>query len=370
MNKWIIFLTALIITGFINCKPNTDENVNPNNSFRLDEYQSNWQKRIINNRPNSNLPGTLIGMFARINTAILMQDNDSIIIYTNRYLLSENCFFYLSQDKGLSWSQHGSFNGILIDAEQINSDTSYVLRDYLGSIEFGKSYNQGLSWSWTSIPGNPYSICFNNADSGYALGDNGIYRSSNAGSSWSNVNSDSLSCIFSLNDTCLLGISNYEILKSSDRGESWTVKHTAGFMQTSISQSAEGVLYAGGYSGSILHSFDNGESWVQCFQLGQIYTGVQNAVLHKINMIDSLNGFAVLSLAPYVNTGVHFEYNIGIILRTPDAGETWSVNYRSEFIKYMDIAVTSGPVIMTFGIQEEDNVIQGIYVTRTQTLGN
>lgn len=359
------FFLALLLA----CHPEDDTDA-PDNTFRLDEYQSNWQKRKIDDRPVSDLSGALPGMYSQIETKVLMQRNDSIILYSNRFMYTETCFIYSSFDRGLTWNHSSSVNGIILDATYIGGDTVYALRSYLGSTNFGTSYDAGFTWTWSNIPSNPTKLNFANANTGLAIATDGVYLSESGGAPWNKVNNDTLSFVIAINDSTFLGLKGNEILKSTDKGNNWNSVHSAGFELINLYRSPQNVLYAGGYSGSVFRSLDHGDTWTQTFQLGQLYTGIQVAGIHSFCMVDSLNGFAAISFDYYVNMGSYYDKCLGIILRTPDAGETWTANYFTEIVHYTDNVAVSGPVVMVFGTQEEDNVWSGIYTTRTQTLGN
>lgn len=367
----ILKISALLILSlFWACNPEDDVNNEPNNTFRLDEYQSNWQKRKIDDRPLSDLPGALPGMYSQIVTKVLLTKGDTIIVYSNRNLSNESCFLYSSYDKGMSWNHLCSMNGKIKDAAYIGGDTVYVLREYLNTTEFGKSYDAGLTWIWANIPSDPYAIAFANSETGLAIAADGVYKSTSGGAPWTKVSSDLLNTIMAINDSTYIGLTGSEIMKTSDEGNSWTSVHSAGFELVSLYMSPHNVLYAGGFSGSVFRSFDEGSTWVQIFQLGQIMTGIQYAGIESFCMVDSLNGFAAISFTYPVDLGSNYDNCVGIILRTPDAGENWMVNYYSEIVHYTDIIAQSGPVVTCFGTQKEDNVWSGIYSTRTQTLGN
>ena len=351
------------------CNPDDDTD-EPANTYRLDEYQSNWQKRKIADRPEWNVSGALPGQYTPVQSSFMYESNNTVVIYTNRYLYSPNSFIYTSNNFGQTWYQNSSINGTFIHTCQIGTDTVYALRSYLGSNEFGKSFNAGQNWNWSSIPSDPFFLSFANANKGISLCSDGIYSTVNGGSSWTKISSDSLVFAYALSETDFLGISGHDIYKSTDGGSSWTVTYNSGYELKTIYRSNEGVLYAGGLSGSVIRSFTNGDSWTQIFQLGQAYTGVQLAELNNFCMVDSLNGFATITFEYLTNMGSYYDNTIGLILRTPDAGETWTINYYSEIIQYNGVISVSGPTVLALGKQAEDNIWQGIYLTLTQTLGN
>ncbi len=366
----ILKISALIMLSLLwACNPDDDTD-EPSDSYRLDEYQSNWQKRKIADRPNWDVSGALPGQFTPVQSSFMYESNNKIVMYSNRYLYSPNSFIYTSTNYGLAWYQNSSINGTFINTCQIGEDTVYALRSYLGGTEFGKSVNAGQNWTWLAIPSDPYLISFANANKGISLCTDGIYSTLNGGSSWTKISSDTLSYAYALNETDFIGITGNEIHKSSDGGSSWTLKYTSGFELKTIYQSNEGVLYVGGYSGSVIRSFTNGDIWTQIFQLGQSYTGVQLAQLTDFCMVDSLNGFATVTFEYLTDMGSPYDNTIGLILRTPDAGETWTINYYSEIIQYNGIISVSGPIVLALGKQAEDNIWSGIYLTLTQTLGN
>ena len=117
-------------------------------------------------------------------------------------------------------------------------------------------------------------------------------------------------------------------------------------------------------------STDNGNSWTQKFILTNIYPYAGLAQTQAVHFLDANNGFAAIACPTVVNCGDSFDAMTGCILRTLDGGQTWTVNYRSEFIRYSRLLSAAGPNVMALGAQYRDNYVSGIYLTLTTTLGN
>jgi hypothetical protein len=137
------------------------------------------------------------------------------------------------------------------------------------------SQNSGATWSATGIAGINSLAAYKNANGGYdlfaATGTKGIYRSTDNGSNWTQVNSgltDSTIRVVAKSGSLLFaGTVNAGALRSGDNGSTWTPVnsgltsvHVMSFAVDSFSTGGTVRLYAGTTSGVFL-STDSGRSW-------------------------------------------------------------------------------------------------------------
>ncbi len=363
----LLILILMASIAIVACNP--DDPLGPTTNVRLDENQSNWSKRFILQRPYSNLPSSLNGMFAKAEIKILYNSGDTVTLGVNLHQNTPYSVIVSSYNSGMSWLQSSSINGMFLSHIQ-DGEMCYGLRYYLGETQWGDGYQYGRNWDWHNIAGNPDKLHQISGDTILAYGSDGIRRTIDGGTTWTIASTSVSACIANYNDSTLIGIFGNDIMLSSNQGSSWTLLSTVANNPQTILQSPNGDWLLGCSSGSMLRSTDSGLNWSQVFLLTQLYSNAISASIKKIHFLDSQNGFAVLSCSPAVNCGDAFDAMTGCILRTSDAGNTWGLNYRTEFISYTDLTSSNGPHVIATGIQAEDNVLTGVYITLTTSLGN
>lgn len=366
--KKIFFLSFLALTllSVTSCKDNDDL---PSNEFELNEAQSNWSKRLLIQRPYSNLPQALLGEYCEVKTGFLYVKGDTITAYASLKLSTEYTYVFTSKNAGLTWTMQSSQNGYFLSTTQLG-EKSYALRNNLSNVEFGSGQQYGGSWSWSNMAGNPDKIRVLNEDTLYAFGSDGIRVSQNGGLNWIINSTFNATDIQNYDENSLIGIFGNEIRVSDDLGSNWTLLSTVSQTLYCLYKNPDGNWFAGGKNGCLLKSTDNGNSWTQKFILTNIYPYSGPAQTQAVHFLDANNGFAAIACPTVVNCGDSFDAMTGCILRTLDGGETWTVNYRTEFIRYSNLLSAEGPNVMALGAQYRDNYISGIYVTLTTTLGN
>jgi len=166
--------------------------------------------------------------------------------------------------------------------------------------------------------GNINSIHFVNADTGFAVGAQGlIIKTTNGGKSWQTLNSNtskSLNDIYFLNDTLGFVVGGQSgqygiILKTTNAGITWT-SYTLGTTHTLhavyFTNTTTGYAVGGNSVQNyiIMKTTNGGNTWTT------IKTG-SNSILRDIVFINETTGYAV-------------GYN-GLILKTTNAGTSWDV---------------------------------------------
>ncbi len=359
----LIALNALFI---ISCR---DHDNLPNNQIEINEGQKNWRKLMLIQRPYSNIPQSMQGEFCEVSSGFLYVKGDTVTVYASLRLNFEYTYVITSKNGGLNWSVQNPQNGFILSSVQLG-EKSYALRKYLNNVEFGSGQQYGGAWTWTNIAGKPANIRALNKDTLYAFGTDGIRVSENGGLNWTLKSSLVAIDIQNYSNNGLIGIFGNEIRISNDLGSNWTLLSTINQQLYCLYKSPNNYWFAGGKNGSVFMSADNGNTWAQKFILTNIYPYTGSAQTQDFHFVDANNGFAALACPIVANCGDKFDQMTGCILRTLDGGETWTVNYRTEFIRYNRLNSASGPNMMALGEQYRDNFISGIYVTLTTTLGN
>lgn len=365
--KNIAFLSILILSVILATSCRDDDT--PENVFELNEGQSNWNKRLLIQRPYSNVSGALSGEYCETNTGFLYVKGDTVTAYASLRLIPEYTYVFTSKNAGSTWIMENSQDGFIVSAAQIG-EKSYALKQNSSGIYFGSGQQYGGSWTWTSMAGNAKNIRIMNADTLYAFGTDGIRVSENSGASWILKSTLNATDIQNYDENSMIGIFGSDIRVSDDLGANWTTISTVTQTLYSLYKNPGGDWFAGGKNGCILKSTDNGISWTQKFILTQIYTYSGPSQTLGFVFADATNGFAAISCPTAVNCGDDFDQMTGCLIRTLDGGETWTVNYRTEFIRYARLAIAEGPNVMALGAQYRDNFVSGIYVTLTTTFGD
>lgn len=184
-----------------------------------------------------------------------------------------------------------------------------------------KTTDAGTNWTTLSTGIGQFSrissIFFPDATTGYAVVSQKVYKTVNAGATWSItglLSSNSfMSCYFTSASTGYVvgGVTgagcNGEVKKTSDGGVTWTsvlVSDCSSFNSVFFTDASTG--YVAGTGGRIKKTTDAGSTWTY------LTTGV-NYDLEDIYFVDANTGFAVGST--------------GTFLKTTNAGASWTYSY-------------------------------------------
>ncbi|MCC6461686.1 MAG: hypothetical protein IT260_14520, partial [Saprospiraceae bacterium] len=186
-----------------------------------------------------------------------------------------------------------------------------------------KTTNGGLTWNaQTSGTGdNFYAVCFTDASTGVAVGDNSLLaRTTDGGASWSLLPSPVFAdwravWFLDANTGFVTGGwsgSMANILKTTDGGATWTdispsASPASDEVVYSIFFTDANTGYACNYNGQILKTLDGGNTWSA--------ESVSNNHLFGLYFTDAQHGYCV---------GGDQDLNTSVILKTTDAGATWT----------------------------------------------
>ncbi len=231
------------------------------------------------------------------------------------------------------WNDHGyapRFRNV--NANYIFSNGTIIaaggnpVNDSISSIFFSNDSAQSWNLVIDAVKAELHDLHFPTHTIGYVVGDAGtIYKSTDGGQNFNAISTTgpilkrNLHAVwFASSDTGIavggLQDSLQSIFRTTDGGQSWsTIRDQAGAMLRSICFTDGNTAYAAGDQGSMLKSSDGGLNWSSL----SLPTAITNRQLHDLHFIDSQTGLVV--------GGHPTKDSIETIIRTSDAGNTWSI---------------------------------------------
>lgn len=195
----------------------------------------------------------------------------------------------------------------------VNADIGYMS----GNGIMLKTTNGGTNWLVISNSFGGTSLCFTDANTGYAA-DGTIYKTTDGGITWSNLNLSSLIAVtFADANTGYAVGYNSLILKTTDAGSNWEYQFVSIYENKFNSVIFRGPNFgfiAGGkmsepYSGVIYKTVNGGDSWYP------VYPNSADIDFRSISFPSKDTG--------YVVGGYEFGSS-GVIYKTINTGETWN----------------------------------------------
>jgi hypothetical protein len=197
----------------------------------------------------------------------------------------------------------------------------------LGSSTFAQNF-------WQKVAELNYpvrSFAFDNSGNIYAgtVGA-GVYRSSNNGDNWVQMNNglndlNVFSIVCNSSGMVFAGTSSHGVFKSTDNGNTWNNTSLNTGTVYSLASNSSGYIFAGSNNG-IYRSFDNGLNWIQSLDSLVVY-----------NIVSKDNG--------YVIALTNLQYKV---FRSPDNGVTWGFKEQSFNFNYFGLA-SNGVIFATTG---------------------
>lgn len=263
---------------------------------------------------------TPIGPEGGLVPTLAIDPNNSNVLYAG----TRSDGVYQTTDSGTSWQLIGRMALPASDAAIV------VAADAQSSVyvsSFGdifKSTDQGTTWTDVTgaLPSGTVRAMASNPMTATELfigktgTGEGVYRSSNAGSTWTKVLThtdipDAIAFNPVSPTTVYVGIYGAGVYKTTDSGQTW-ISSTTGMTDTHVQALAVNpvtptTLYAGTDGGGVYKSTDGGSSWM----------GINNGDLEEYNDVYDL---AVDPLRPQRVYAASFD----TVYRTTDGGGTWS----------------------------------------------
>lgn len=273
------------------------------------------------------------------------------------FLDSQNGWLYGNEnfrttDGGTTWSQMpflGSTYFMKFSTQNFGVTTG----------NFGVYISRDGGLSWNPSPNDMYSFDFIDNQVGLGISANGIYKTTDAGLTFTVIKTGSAEAVKYLSSTVVVGIVDSIFVRSTDGGENWTTSNTAGGKNNLVKINNDIVLAWGragtfpDYDDRVFRSADGGQSWSDLGEIMNVssYSGsLAFAVSGPINISatdgagnmfhssDAGLNWAQIFTAPvgvlpsYLSSAIpffadsqtgYFGYGSGFIIKTTDGGASW-----------------------------------------------
>jgi len=183
-------------------------------------------------------------------------------------------------------------------------------------------------------------------------------RSSDGGATWDSFNKISGTTCYDFIDSSygICATSSGIIAQTFDFGMTWdTIYNNPSDNFYCVKVKDNNTLFAGGTT--LIKTDDNGTNWQEVYSTPQI---------RDIKFVDNNIGFAATH-----NGGTNITNYYGDILKTTDGGNTWSINYHSDFMSFNEIFIIDEMTQVACGNQTDNYThATGTYFIKTTTQGN
>ena len=176
----------------------------------------------------------------------------------------------------------------LVDVFFTDANTGYTVGWSSNSNILLKTTDGGYNWSsiLSGIGSEAYAIHFTNANIGYVCGQNGIYKTTNAGINWFPSYNSKTNDIYFINANTGFAICSNGIIRTNNAGANWTVQDTTFNELFSIMFYGNYTGFAAGENGVVVKTTNGGSVSVSVisteipseYSLEQNYPNPFNAV--------------------------------------------------------------------------------------------
>jgi len=247
--------------------------------------------------------------------------NVQISFYSNRLNTHVSVEYGLTDSYGSSVDVPGTFNDVY---------KSYVNPQFTGLVpnstyhvraavenDSGTVYSEDYTFNTPEQPENwtiksldtlnsLKDVSFSDENNGYAISNYDVYKTTNAGDSWTHKYiGDYIMKVFAINENVAIILSSYQdIWKTTNGGTDWFNINTGteeDFMDLHFVDASTGFIV--GYNGTILKTINGGMNW----------DPLTSGTTEDLVSVCFINA----------NTGWAAGYN-GVILKTTDGGSTWN----------------------------------------------
>lgn len=362
MKITILFLLAIALWTS-SCDNNNAPETHPNNTFDINEGQTNWVKIPYDTVKieDPDYLGESINDIHFINNEI-----GFIVGSCIRY--ESFGIIYKTMDGGETWSKVNTFNY----GGSTGGHSILMFDEYNGFVDGGGSLFLRTSDGCNTlhIIHSPSNSASHGGNEKVKINDStaiiGCLRTFDYGTTWTKLQEFSneyginpmrrnISNTFFESGYGLYASSDGIIAETSDYGDSWNVLRsdpTDAFTTIEIVDS--NVFIAGG--NRIIKSIDKGLTWYETFN--QHEKNIQD-----IRFINEQIGFA--TLIDNLDSNIY-----GEVLKTIDGGETWTSNYYSKFMLFYDIEIIDNQTIIIAGYNPKYFTVSDRYILKTTTQGN
>ncbi|RLD75640.1 MAG: hypothetical protein DRJ15_16695, partial [Bacteroidetes bacterium] len=229
-----------------------------------------------------------------------------------RHNYSSQSYFYKTIDGGSSWEKVADIEGASLNCLDGTPGEKFMSGGRSGKIM--ESKNEGVFWAPVSN-GTTFSILdieMMDEYSGWAVGEEGtILHTTDGGLNWEEQYSGAygdLEAISILDAQTAFAAGEYNILKTTDSGDTWNIVRQCPEIIKSVFAVNENTIWAVGYNGYIIKTHNGGNTWTEC----------------SINMDINLRDVFFDNTATGWVVGEYFDH-YGVIFYTKDIGQTWTL---------------------------------------------
>ena len=246
-----------------------------------------------------------------------IQPIDSITAFICGSMNYNDGYIYKTTNKGFSWQLvYFTPGNYLSDIKSLNHDVIFAAGGNYNQAVVLKSFDGGQTWSTITINSTSQfrALTLPDSSSMYAINESRIYKSTNMGSSWSNVYQPSSGNLIdiefpsSVEGFCLDGNYSSQVYKTTDGGQSWTAYQITSWENSyKMSFPSASIGYVSTYN-YIYKTTDGGITW------NQSYPSTYNN--RDIVFNDESNGWIITGYGIY---------------RTTDGGQSWNSEFSQQY---------------------------------------
>lgn len=345
-------LCAVGINGTITLSENLGESWSQTSTNMVSA--SNWQTFRSVDFSDTNL-GMIVGEKGRIikttdsgNNWSLMENDLENVFFTSSHFMNADTIvatsyrgIYLSTDGGLSWSNSNNF--LTKDLVFLYDRSGFAV----GENKLYRTQNGGKDWTLDeefAFGENVSEILFVDRQSGYILGSHELFKTNNGGESWTKINMNNTELLNSFDfiskDTGFVVDDERFLYQTCDGGNSWNKFDLGIYGNYSIKFRGDTGIIVGDYA--ILKTEDLGKTWMKI-------PNITHNTLHSVELLQNGvafavgRGFTILRTDNYGGTGQPIEVSI--------------VSTLTELEKDDQISIFPNPakdeVVIQFGLSEQ-----------------
>lgn len=343
-------------SGGNNWTPQYAGTVNDIHAFQFSDSLHGWAgaESDLFKTVNSGQSWSIVYRFPGFNiTAMSMRDNDTgVVAVTNGF---SGTLLYKTIDGGLNWSQLPASISTEIRDLTYAPNGTILAAGTIGTILIGTSGGNSWSSAAAGTSDDFTDISAASSTTFFAVTMNGIYKSTNSGSTFSSIGNPGsgnglmvTSIDFANVNSGVAGMDQGYLYYTSDGGVTWTPYSSPNYWMTTqcVYSNSASNYFAGGTGGAIMKTTTAGAAWteksthlteyrlnaVDVVNTNTIFTaGFAGTVLKSANggttwatQASGAGGEDLYDiLFANVNTGLSVGSN-GTIVKTTDGGTTWN----------------------------------------------
>ncbi len=275
-----------------------------------------------------------------------IQPIDSLTAFICGSINYNDGYIYKTTNRGFSWQLvYFTPGNYLADIKSLNRDVIFAAGGNYTQAVVLKSFDGGQTWSTATVNSTPQFRALSMPDSSslYAINESRVYKSTNMGSSWSNIyqpssgNLTNIEFLSGVEGFCLDGNYTSQIYKTTDGGQSWSAYQITSWENAyNMSFPSASIGYVTTYN-YLYKTTDGGITWNQSYP--QTYNN------RDVVFNDESNGWITTGYGIYKTTDGGQSWNIEFSQQYSDnfavfglrrGGELWAGGSYSYLIKYKD----------------------------------